>query len=120
MRLRKNPQKRGLAGPRSATDKQGLAAANLLAQEVRKRPRQRAASDEVIDGVMPARKLSDRQRRSRAHNRRNHCRQAASIRELRVQQRIVFVELLAEVIGDHFEAGAESAGVEGNACFLAQ
>ena len=53
------PQKRRLSGPRSATDKQRLSAANLLAQEVCKRPRQRAASDQVIDGVMAAGELSD-------------------------------------------------------------
>ncbi len=113
------PQKRGLAGPRSATDEQRLSAANLLRQEVRKWPRQRAASDQVIDRVMAAGELPYGECRGRAHDRRNHRRQAASVRELRVQQGVVLVELLAELIGDHFEAGAELAGVEGNGRFLA-
>src|SRR5260370_39355302 len=46
------PQKRGLAGPRPTTDEQGLSAADLFPQEVRKWPRQCATSDQVIDRVM--------------------------------------------------------------------
>ena len=68
---------------------------------------------------MAAGELPDCQCGSRAHNRRNHRRQAASVWELRVQEGIVFVEPFAELIGDHFEAGAELAGVEGNGLFLA-
>src|SRR5712692_10338978 len=85
------PQKRGLAGPRPTTDEQGLSAADLLPQEVRKWPRQCATSDQVIDRVMPAGELSDGQSRCRAYDRRNHRRQAASVWELRVQQGIVLV-----------------------------
>ena len=47
--------------------------------------------------------------------RRNVGREAAAVRELRVEQRVVFVEPFAQVVGDHFEAGAQTAGVEGNA-----
>src|ERR1700677_2983426 len=85
------PQKRGLAGPRATTDEQGLSASDLLPQEVRKLPRQCAASDQVIDRVMPAGELSDCQSGGRAHNRRKHRRQAASVWKLRVQQGIVLV-----------------------------
>src|SRR5208282_4841277 len=85
------PQKRGLAGPRPTADEQGLSAADLFPQEVRKWPCQRATIDQVTYRVMPAGELSDCQSRCRAHNRRNHCRQAASVWELRVQQRIVLV-----------------------------
>ena len=67
-----------------------------------------AASDQVIDCEMAAGELADCQRRSGSHNRRNHRRQAASVRELRMQQRVVFVELFAELIGNDFEAGAQS------------
>ena len=112
------PQECGLAGPGSTTDKQCLTAANLFRQEVRKRPRQRAASDQIINCVMAAGEFPDCECWSTAHNRRNHCRQAASVRELCVQKWIVLVELLAELIGDHFEAGSELAGVEGNGLLL--
>ena len=84
------------------------------AKKLSKRPRQRAASDKVIDGVMAAGKLPDRKCGRRPHDRRNDRRQAASVRELRVQDGVVFVELFAKLVGDHFEAGAELAGVEGN------
>ena len=47
--------------------------------------RQRAASNQIIDRVMAAGEFPDRHRRGRAHNRRNHRRKTASIRELRVQ-----------------------------------
>ena len=63
---------------------------------------------------MAARELPNGECRSRPHDRRNDRRQAASVRELRVQYWVVFIELLAELIGNHFEAGAEPAGVEGN------
>ena len=56
--------------------------------------------------------LANRQRGSRTHDRRNHRRKAAAIGELRVEDGIVFIELFAELIGDHFEAGTEPAGVE--------
>ena len=85
-----------------------------VGKELRKRPRERAASDQVIDGVMAAGELANGERRSRAHDRRNDRRQAASVRELRVKDGIVFVQLFAELIGNHFEAGAQPAGVEGN------
>ena len=110
----KGAEHRGLSGRSSAADEQRLPAANLRGKELRKRPRQRAASDKVIDGVMAAGELANGERRSRAHDRRNDRRQAASVRELRVEQRVVFVELFAELVGDHFEAGAQPAGVEGN------
>jgi hypothetical protein len=38
---------------------------------------------------------------------------------LRVQDGVVFVQLLPELIGYHFEAGAQLAGVERNALFAA-
>ena len=57
---------------------------NLLAQIVRELLAQRAASDQVIDGITPAGELPDGERRSRPHNRRNHCGEAATIWELRV------------------------------------
>ena len=46
-------------------------------------------------------------------------RKAASVRELRVQERVVFVQPFAELIGDDFEAGAKPAGIEGNRRFAA-
>ena len=64
---------------------------------------------------MAAGELPDDQCRSGPNNRRNDRRQAAPIRELRMEERVVFVELLAELVGDDFEAGAQFAGVEGNA-----
>src|ERR1017187_7371031 len=85
------PQERGLAGPRPTADEQGLSAADLFPQEVRKWPCQCAASDQVIYRVMPAGELSDCQSRGRAHNRRNHRSQPASVWELHVQQGIVLV-----------------------------
>ena len=75
---------------------------------------ERAASDQVVDRVMAAGELANGERRRGAHDRRNDRRQAASVRELRVEQWVVLVELFAELIGDHFEAGAQSAGVEGD------
>ena len=112
------PQKRGFAGTRSAADKQRLSAANLLCQEVCKRPRQRAASDQVIDGVMAAGEFPDGQRRRAAHDRRDDRRQPAPIRKLCVQEWVVLIELLAELIGDDFEAGSKLAGVERNVLLL--
>src|SRR6266849_9674897 len=64
------PQECGLAGPRPTADEQGLSASDLFPQEVRKRPCQRATSDQVIYRVMPTGELSDCQSRCRAHNRR--------------------------------------------------
>jgi hypothetical protein len=84
------------------------------AKKVRKRSRQRAASDQVIDRVTAAGELANCERRIGPHNGRNDCRKAASVRELRVQERVVFVEPFAELIGNDFEAGAKPAGVEGN------
>ena len=66
---------------------------------------------------MTAGELADNERRSRPHHGRNDCRKAASIRKLGVQQRVVFVEFLAKIVGDHFEAGAQLAGVEGDGFF---
>ena len=43
-----------------------------------------------------------------ANDRGNHRCQAAPIGELRIEQRVVFVELLAEPVGNDFEAGAQS------------
>ena len=103
----------------SAADEQCLSAANLCRQEIGKRSRERAASDQVIDRVMAAGELPNRQSGSRPHDRRNDRRQAAPVRELRVQHGIVFVQLFPELIGNHFEAGAQPAGVEGNAIFAA-
>ena len=111
------PQKRGLTRTRSAADKQRLSAANLLGQEVCKRARQRTASNEVIDCVMAAGELSNDECWREPNNRRNHRRQAAPIRELRMEYRVVFVEPFAELVGDDFEAGSEFAGGEGNRLF---
>ena len=75
----------------------------------------RAASDQVIDGEMAAGELADGERRRGRPTGGMYRADAASVRELRVEQRIVFVEPFAELVGDHFEAGAQPAGVEGNA-----
>src|SRR5258708_17728592 len=75
------PQKRGLAGSRATADEQGLSPADLFPQEVRKWPCQRATSDQVIYRVMPAGELYYSPSRCRAHNRRNHRRQATSLWE---------------------------------------
>ena len=61
---------------------------------------------------MAAGELANDHRRRGAHDRRNDRRKAASVRELRIEQRVVFVELLAELVGNHFEARAQPAGVE--------
>src|SRR5271166_1485815 len=58
--------------------------------------------------------------RGGTHERRNPRRNPASVRKLRMESRVVFVEPFAELVGDDFEAGAELAGVEGNGRFLAQ
>ena len=94
-------------------------AANLCGQKISERLRQRAASDEVIDRVMAAGKLPNDECGRRPHDRRNDRRQAAPVRELRVEDGVVFVQLFAELVGDDFEAGAEPAGVEGNGLFPA-
>src|SRR5437879_5616804 len=52
-----------------------------------------------------------------SHNGRNDRCKAAPIRELRVQHGVVFVEFLTKLIGNHFESGAELAGVERNSSF---
>jgi hypothetical protein len=111
------PQKRRLTRTRSTADQQRLSAANLLGQEVHKRARQRTARNEVIDCVMATGELSNDECWRKANNRRNHRRQAAPIRELRMEYRVVFVESFAELVGDDFEAGSEFAGVEGNSLF---
>jgi len=69
---------------------------------------------------MAAVELSDRQRRSGAYGWRNRRCKAAPIRETRAQQRVVCIELLAQAVGDDFEARAQPAGVVGNGGFLAQ
>ena len=66
---------------------------------------------------MAAGKLPNGERGRRPHDRRNDRRQAAPVRELRVQDGVVFVQMFAELVGDDFEAGAEPAGVEGNRRF---
>jgi hypothetical protein len=68
---------------------------------------------------MAAGELPNGERRRGAHDRRNDRRKAASVRELRMEQRVVLVELFAELVGDHFEAGAQPAGVEGDGRFAA-
>lgn len=68
---------------------------------------------------MAARELPNGQGGRRPHDRRNDRCQAAPVRELRVQDGVVFVQLLPELIGYHFEAGAQLAGVERNALFAA-
>src|SRR5208282_6491473 len=107
-------------GPRSAADQQRFAAANLLRQEVRNRLRQCAASDQIIDRVIAADEFPYCNCRSRTNERRNPRRNAASVRKLRMESRVVLVKPFAELVGDDFEAGAEFTGVEGNGWFLAQ
>src|SRR5487761_1175472 len=110
-------QERGLSRACSATDEQRFPTANLFLQKVGDRSRERAASDQVIDRVMAAGEFPYGERGSRAHDRRNDRRQAASVRKLRVQNRVVFVKPFAELVGNDFEAGAQSAGVERDGCF---
>src|SRR5580658_4248088 len=69
---------------------------------------------------MAAGKLPDGEGRGWAHNRRNDRRQAASVRELRMEDRVIFVEPFAELIGNDFEAGAQPTGVEGDGRFAAE
>jgi hypothetical protein len=66
-----------------------------------------------------AAELSNNECRSEPDNRRNDGGKAASIRELRMEYRVVFVEFLAELIGNDFEAGSEFAGGEGDSRFAA-
>src|SRR5260370_36278253 len=63
-------QKRRLSGGGSAAYQQCLSCGDLDSQKLGKLPRQRAASDEIIDRVMAARKLPNGQRRRRPHDRR--------------------------------------------------
>src|SRR5208282_3460687 len=111
------PQKRRFTRTRSTADKQRFASADLFGQQVRKRMCQRAASNQVIDCVMATGELSNDECWRKANNRWNHCRQAAPIRELRMEYRVVFVEALAELVSNDFEACSEFAGVEGNSLF---
>ena len=108
-------KQRGLSGPGSAADKDGLAALDLGGQELRKRARKRSASDQVFDREMAAGELADDHRGSGPDDRGNHRCQAAPIGKLRIEQRVVFVELLAEPVGNHFETGAQPSRVELNA-----
>src|SRR5579872_2341227 len=94
----KGPQNCGLSCGGSATDEERLSAANLGGKKLRKRSRKRAASDKVIDRVMPAGELAKCKCRSRTYNRRNDRRQTTSVRELRVQEWVVFIEAFAELI----------------------
>ena len=68
---------------------------------------------------MAAGELSNNECRSEPDDRRNDGRKSAPIRELRMEYRVVFVELLAELIGNDFEAGSEFAGSEGDRLFAA-
>ena len=116
--MAKNVEQCGLASAGSATDKDGLAARNLLGKKLRKRARQRPASDQVIDGEMAAGELANDHRRRVANDRRNHRCKAAPIRELRVEQRVVFVEFLAQFVGNDFEPRAQTRRIEldGGSC----
>src|ERR1035437_8884077 len=108
-------EQRRLSGSSTAADEKGLAAANLFGKELRERPRKRAARDEVFDSEFAARKLADNQRRRGPRHRRDDGRKAAAVRELRVEDWIILVQLFPEPVSDNFEAGAQLAGVEGNA-----
>ena len=99
----------GFPGPGSAADKDGLAARNLRGQELRKRARQRPASDQVFDGEMAAGEFANHHCRRWPNDRGNHRCKAAPIGELRIEQRVVFVELLAELVGNHFETRAQTS-----------
>jgi hypothetical protein len=88
-------------------NKNGLAARNLRGQKLRKRARQHPASDQIIDG-----EVADHHRRRGPDDRRNHRCEAAPVRELRIEQRVVFIEFLAELVGNHFETRAQPRRVE--------
>ena len=101
-------------GSCSAADEQRLSAPNLFGKELSEWPRERAARDEVFDRILAAGKLADNQRWGRTCHWRDDRRKAAAVRELRIEDGIVLVQLFAKPIGNHFEAGAQLAGVEGN------
>ena len=84
----------------------GLAALDLGGQELRKRARKRPASDQVFDREMAAGELADNHCWSGPHDRGNYRCQAAPIGKLGIEQRVVFVELLAESVGNYFETRA--------------
>jgi len=74
-------------------NKNGLAARNLRGQKLRKRARQHPASDQIIDG-----EVADHHRRRGPDDRRNHRCEAAPVRELRIEQRVVFIEFLPSLL----------------------
>src|SRR5580692_1267398 len=69
---------------------------------------------------MAAGELADGDGGTGFDDRRNDRRKAASIRELRMENRVVLVELFAQLVGNHLEAGAESGTLEADRCFAAQ
>jgi hypothetical protein len=75
------------------------------AKKSAKRPRQRAASDQIINCVMAAGEFPDDERRCTAHDRRDDFRQPTPVRELCVQEWVVLFELLTQLISNNFEAG---------------
>ena len=56
--------------------------------------------------------LADGDSREWLHDGWKHRRQAASIRELSIQDRVAFFQFATKFVGDHFKAGAQRLGVE--------
>src|SRR5579885_558171 len=100
--VRKYPQESGLSSSCPPTNEQCLPATNLVRQEVCNWLRQCSASNQIINRVMAARKFPYRNCRCGTHDRRNPCRQTASIWKLRLQSWIVLVKPFAQLIGNHF------------------
>jgi transketolase len=101
-------------GP-SCKTRLNLEGAGDFRMEIGQRPAQGTARDEVVDSKLLAGKLPDRDCGGRPYDGRNDCRYPAAIRQLGIQQWIVFIEPLAKVIGDHLESGPKSVGIELNA-----
>ena len=102
-------RKRRLSRPRSATDEQRLAAANLLSAKVCHRLRQSAPSNQIIDRVVAAGEFPYRNCRGRTHG--GESRPQSGFRPTAHPLGLsssAFAELAVT------EAGAQFAGVEGN------
>src|SRR5581483_11211624 len=113
--LGEDVQKSRFTGASSAADQQCLSRANLTLKEFSKLARQRATGDKVIHCEMAAGELPDGQPWRGLDRRRNVGANPAAIGQLCVEDWVVFVEPFSKVVGNHFEAGAQAAGVERNA-----
>jgi hypothetical protein len=89
-----------------------LAALNLGREEFCERLRQRTASNQVVYGELPACELADDHGGRRANHRGNDSGKPTPIGELRIEQRVVFVQLFAEPVGNHFKTGSQSRRIE--------